>query len=120
MMLAEKVMPNPLGTMFTKDVVNLGKNILLEMMVVYETMERTAAYRNDYQSKVADIWERYQKLVKDAQEKVNSILRDATLGGVWFYDSGAPEMKGDYAAYVNKLPKEDLAMLDKLRKTYDA
>lgn len=120
MSLAERVTPNALGILFTKDVVALGKRVLPEMGAVYETMERTSAYRNDHQSKVADIHERYQKLSKDVQEKVNRILRDGTLNGVWFYDSGAPEMKDGFKKYAENLSTEEQSAFAALREAYNA
>lgn len=120
MSLAERVTPNALGILFTKDVVALGKRVLPEMGAFYETMERTSAYRNDHQSKVADIHERYQKLSKDVQEKVNRILRDGTLNGVWFYDSGAPEMKDGFEKYAENLSTEEQSAFAALREAYNA
>lgn len=118
--IGKRVFPYGYGAMFTKDLVDLAKKVLPEMGTVFSTMEKSSAYRNDWQSQVADIHERFQRLDAKTQDAVNELLEKATLSGVWFYDSKAPELDGNYEEYVANLSDAQRSAHTMLKGLYSA
>ena len=111
--LSEK---HALGMLFTQDVVNLAKGVLPEAQRFYGMLEKMDTFRNDFQSKVADIAQSFEALTPAEQSKVNEILETATVQKIWPYGEEAAPKKGasqDDSAEIAGSLRNDFLTLSK-------
>ena len=84
-------------------------------------MERQAAYRNDWQARVATINEHFEGLPKAVQQQTNKFLENVTLEGVWpFRDPDVFAKESDWETYKSKLKDADKVKFDRAVREYQA
>lgn len=113
-----------LGMLFTRDLVNMASKAVPDVPAFkqwHTLMERQAAYRNDWQARVASVNERFEALPKAVKPQVNRFLETVTLEGVWpFRDPDVFETEADWEAYKAELKDSDRAALNRLEREYQA
>ena len=96
--------------MFTRNFVESFKHLLPSMETWWKNVERLMQERSQLQQKAADIAERFSKLSKYEQEKVNGLLLEATMSEFWAYRDNrvfpTQQSWNDYLARVVKADKE--------------
>lgn len=114
--MSDNVVTKGLGILFTKDFVNLAKKVLPEVAVVNDAVERAGAFRNDWQSKAADIYKAFKALSDADQKTVNAVLEQATVFGVWPMGPKGKTRK----EYLDKLSDTDRTNAERVAKLYDS
>lgn len=113
-----------LGLLFTRDLVNMAAKAAPDVPAFKQwhgLMERQAAYRNDWQARVATINEHFEALPKAVQQRVNKFLENVTLEGVWpFRDPDVFAKESDWEAYKSKLKDADKVKFDRAVREYQA
>lgn len=93
--------------MFTRNFVDTFAKTLPSLRDWWHNVERLMQMRAKRQQDAADIAERFQKLSKYEQGRVNQVLDDATTLGVWPYrDTRVFPTEDSWNKYVNKMVKK--------------
>ena len=80
-----------LGWLFTRDLVayangklrDRAPNFLKKYTAIHQALLDMASFRNDWQSKAAVIDQKFKRLNADSASKVNELLADVTIAGIW-------------------------------------
>lgn len=80
-----------LGWLFTRDLVayangklrDRAPDFLKKYTAIHQALLDMASFRNDWQSKAAVIDQKFKRLNADSASKVNELLADVTIAGIW-------------------------------------